>query len=76
MTTEEQEAQEIAALREVAALARSKGLKIRWASDTYLGVGTNDHRGEHGSKAKVSDQQIPLGDRQEGRTDDRPDESP
>ena len=70
--TEELEAQEIAALREVAALARSKGLKIRWASDTYLGVGTNDHS-EHG-KTKVSDQQIPVGDRQEGRTEDRPDQ--
>jgi hypothetical protein len=73
--TEELEVQEIAALREVAAFAKSKGLKLRWASDTYLGVGTNDHRAEHG-KAKVSDQQIPLGDRQEGRPEDRPLEGP
>ncbi len=61
--TADPEAQEKAALKEVAALAKSKGLKMRWAADTILVIGTNEHGGK-----KVSDQQIPVGDRPEGRS--------
>lgn len=70
---EQLEEQDKADLREVVEFGRSKGLKIRWADDTVCVIGTPDRRGEHGKK-KVSDQQIPLEDREEGRTENRPDE--
>lgn len=63
MALEEAEQQDIASLREVVALAKSKGLKFRYADDTVCVIGTPDRRSEHG-KTKVSDQQIPLGDRE------------
>lgn len=42
----ELEAKEKNDLAEVAAIAKSKGLKMKWASDLILVIGTNDHRGE------------------------------
>lgn len=56
MTLEEQEQQDIANLREVAAFAKTKDLKIRFNEASVAVIGIPDRRGEFAKKIAATPQ--------------------